>query len=644
MSSKDRDLVESMLADVNVDIDNIPYTAPPGEEGMDFSHEGGEHEAFEGLAQQMADLSGCIQAQCKALCHLHNIPYQSYLNTQFLDACDIYLEILHCVDILINKALNRNTPNWRLLNSCPCCFYKLEDEEPLALEWLVTMDGNNSLKRWTSSTADGTTTRNDSCRFRSDYWLDRLTVDKFKDEVQGRTVEQCKRMFAVFDESGIFIAACQHRFILLACDMIKSGELVKYPLAMVDKLLTVYSRNGGCVYDIGCTFAKTLGNSSLGPCTSALNFRMMVGAFHGHAHNRRCQIDWHPMYIEGTGHTEGEGCEHIFSSSNELARSTQHATTFHRHQSIEQHFTFWDEDKYAALSVFLRNHYQEALTAILTLTAELSAIQETLNLTNADFVRFHVQEHEYLDGLKQAPVKDHLSVRYVNVLDKLAERHDMHLAINQAQVRIDTAYSKLQNMEEIAGHLEVQLGIDKQEALLLKYRSALNELECLVVMRLFELSKLSLSGTDAIQNTINRYNTQAATLVPPRPTLAWKDIVEYSFLGEFDLLRQSRTDIRDADWTAPAHREATVKYFKLQRAHEEIQHLNIEVRHLHTAIHDEQIKTDATIDELLVTNPPLAAELRRRWQARAAINAVHLYQLCRIKSLPAFSGRRGIGV
>ncbi|KAG2159580.1 uncharacterized protein EDB93DRAFT_1074785 [Suillus bovinus] len=47
-----------MLADTNINIDSIPRTVPPGEEGLDFSHEGGEYEAFEGLAQQMADLSG----------------------------------------------------------------------------------------------------------------------------------------------------------------------------------------------------------------------------------------------------------------------------------------------------------------------------------------------------------------------------------------------------------------------------------------------------------------------------------------------------------------------------------------------------------------------------------------------------------
>lgn len=130
----------------------------------------------------------------------------------------------------------------------------------------------------------------------------------------------------------------------------------KYPLALLDRLMSVLGEKGGCAYDIGCAFAKTLTNSSLGPRAHALDLRMMVGAFHGHAHNRRCQLDWHPMYIDGTGHTEGEGCEHVFSASNELARSTRHASVFHRHQTIEEHFAFWDADKYAALSmVFLSN-------------------------------------------------------------------------------------------------------------------------------------------------------------------------------------------------------------------------------------------------------------------------------------------------
>ena len=175
-----------------------------------------------------------------------------------------------------------------------------------------------------------------------------------------------KRMFALFEESGIFIASCRHRLVLLACDMIKSGELcvfcsflyssflskfsAKYGLAIVNRLIDVFGTKIGCAYDIGCAFSKTLENSSLSQKANDAAFRLMVGAFHGHAHNRRCQLQWHPLYIRGTGHSEGEGCEHVFSSSNDLARSTRHATRFHRHQSIEEHFNFWDQDKYANLS------------------------------------------------------------------------------------------------------------------------------------------------------------------------------------------------------------------------------------------------------------------------------------------------------
>lgn len=42
------------------------------------------------------------------------------------------------------------------------------------------------------------------------------------------TPDQRKKMFAIFQQSGVFIACCRHRFVLLGCDMIKSGELSVY--------------------------------------------------------------------------------------------------------------------------------------------------------------------------------------------------------------------------------------------------------------------------------------------------------------------------------------------------------------------------------------------------------------------------------
>ncbi|KAG1810629.1 uncharacterized protein BJ212DRAFT_1448663 [Suillus subaureus] len=217
----------------------------------------------------------------------------------------------------------------------------------------------------------------------------------------------------------------------------------------------------------------------------------MVGAFHGHAHNQCYQLDWHPMYIDGTGHTEGEGCKHVFASSNELVQSTRHTSAFHQHQTIEEHFAFWDDDKYATLM----------LTSIKTLTAELSILKDTLGLTNADFIQFHSQERLYLDNLKEPPLKEILHICYVQVLHELA-KSEWDLACKAANQALTTIAA-----EALTAHMEIQLGIEEhweiggdtynqyeQEASQCQYCTALDDLEQLVVMRLFELSKLSLSG------------------------------------------------------------------------------------------------------------------------------------------------------
>ena len=119
-----------------------------------------------------------------------------------------------------------------------------------------------------------TTARLDSCSIVSDRWLSPQAVNRFANEVKRKSVsisskessslksdigqdaqsnpdgdnddwendddaaqaecikrwrnagpEQRKKMFALFDKSGIFIATCRHRFFLLGCDMIRSGEL-----------------------------------------------------------------------------------------------------------------------------------------------------------------------------------------------------------------------------------------------------------------------------------------------------------------------------------------------------------------------------------------------------------------------------------
>jgi hypothetical protein len=88
-----------------------------------------------------------IQPFVKGLCDLHGIPFRSYLSQQFSICYDLYLSIREDVQRHVGVALQRDSPNWRLSHACPACTYKLEGEADLIFKMLVTMDGNDSLKR-----------------------------------------------------------------------------------------------------------------------------------------------------------------------------------------------------------------------------------------------------------------------------------------------------------------------------------------------------------------------------------------------------------------------------------------------------------------------------------------------------------------
>jgi hypothetical protein len=79
--------------------------------------------------------------------------------------------------------------------------------------------------------------------------------------------------------------------------------------------------NLGMGYDVGCHFCTTVENSELGEQARRNNLRCLVGSFHGHVHNRLCQLSFLATYVERMGLEDLEGCERYFSRSNGLTKS-----------------------------------------------------------------------------------------------------------------------------------------------------------------------------------------------------------------------------------------------------------------------------------------------------------------------------------
>ncbi|KAJ7798059.1 hypothetical protein B0H14DRAFT_3492934 [Mycena olivaceomarginata] len=529
-----------------------------------------------------------VQLFVRALCDIHEVPTRPYLGAQFSVAFDVYLAIRAEVDKRTEVALGRDTPNWRLKNNCPCCLYKLEGEEVLRIPLLCTFDGNNSLARfwrrereWVDDSGTAVPGASKECHddrvAPGDCYLLRQEVDRWAkegleelmkgfeagtgaddpdddgcDEQWANMKEDVTaRAYRMYDETGFFPCLCRHSFVLVAVDMVKSGELAKYGFAITAHLLNVLGEVA-TGYNIRCKFGKM----------------SLVGAFHGHAHCRRCQLKNLTTYVEGVGLEGLEECESFFSKSNALASRTRYSTAFHRQQANTMYLKHADTvDAYQGLSTVLANKYRRAL--------KIKALKEKT----------------YLNSLTKEPVQETLWMEYYQKLVNLHD-HESHLseirtdglsfveavpgasysaAAGQTQ-RIETqrrhATELVSKTLAVVQDLELRLGIAKRwepdgtesatTALMVanrRYQRPLNELEGLVVARMFELSKVHMADTGAfffapltddrltigsgyklrkhiakalqarskgVRSALDRYNATAVMLSPPRTQLSWE--------------------------------------------------------------------------------------------------------------------------
>ncbi|EIW77525.1 hypothetical protein CONPUDRAFT_167712 [Coniophora puteana RWD-64-598 SS2] len=163
-----------------------------------------------------------------------------------------------------------------------------------------------------------------------------------------------------------------------------------------------------------------------------------------------------------------------------------------------------------------------------------------------------------------------------------------------------------------------------------KYQRALDALEGLIVVRVFELGKMNQSQTGytegvrpaAIRRALDRYNAAARAI--KRPTLQWDDVVKYSFLTEIDLLRDSRRNTL--------------------RARGGVARLGVGIRRVATYLQDEMKYLRECEDLARPTNPFLAHHIARLRRERDIFAELHTTRLQEIANLPGFNSSIQPGV
>ncbi|KAG2057304.1 hypothetical protein BDR06DRAFT_1037554 [Suillus hirtellus] len=400
-------------------------------------------------------------------------------------------------------------------------------------------------------------------------------VDKFKDDVHlcpgewsignesqaAKSTSGSENTVHVFEQTGIFLSACWHGIIQALTEMRHSEELAKDPLATINKLIDVFGDHLGIGSDIGCT-----GNHHL---------ILAVNAFHGHTHNRKCQLQHHLLYLR------------------------------------------W----------FILNNHKQVLTMISDYTKELKAYCATFPGQGLDFESRIAEELAYLEAVAVEPVQDATAVEYVEALEKLDKYQAAFEAScnNQFVSYMPSSFRPDSGLSQDALHVTKQ-GHAVRHATEQHLQVQIN-LEGLVVQHMFELSKANLASTGyklwkqiskaivkhpgTILSALDKYNKLTVSQNPQWPMLQYSEVMSYAALSDNG-----------------THHKMANKYFKIIRAQEEITQLNVEIQHL-------QAWWMAT--ELDSTDTLLAAELQSLFNCQRRINYAHCNHLACIYSLPGYT-------
>ncbi|KAG2101883.1 uncharacterized protein F5147DRAFT_746939 [Suillus discolor] len=614
-----------------------------------------------------------IEAFSKVICDSYSIPFHRMYCTILSEMFDIYLSILQDVDRQVSVALGRDSPDWRVLNACPPCSYELR-----MYDFINTFSHE---VRTCPTPAEPVPLHNDPDNEDlavSDI-VNNVNATDCSKNWKAAASDEKKRMWAIFEETGIFVGACRHGLILWYTDMMRSGELAKYLLAIVAKVLAIIGNHTLGAYNIGCGFSAMVKASSLGPAFTEQESHLCIDSFHRFAthhlncctfiaHNYICQTQHHPLRIEGAGLEDFGATKHIFSASNVLAPVIRYASSYRHH---------WDEEKYMNLGTMLLNNYCQALHIISTDTLALREAMASLNIQQGNIEQWHSEEIEYFHALRQEPEWDVHAVVYVELLQQLQEADaqasagftsfvstapenyqfrapsdgesnfyaanlsQMHKLETQRQCaaeRLDATCHDVVTMEVKLGitHCWQPSSLEYQETLkymcVCKYHKALDNLQCLVVQCLFELQRLNVSQTaccHAIQNAVQKYNDTASELQP-------------LFLEEFNLLHETQQDIRNKPWAKPAIQETMCQHLHILRAKEEILRCNVEVRRLQTAISAEDqmfVRTLASLKAL-----PIYVAVDAFCTQRCHINVHILSCITQIQALEGFTGDTSCGI
>jgi len=144
-----------------------------------------------------------------------------------------------------------------------------------------------------------------------------------------------------FDDSGIMALVCRHDIPLFLANIDSPGEQQKYAIALIQHIFSLLPSNATVValYDVGCVLDRSLHQYNILPEPIVARLAFCTSAMHAYGHQWACQLVYNPRIQVGTGLTDGEGVERLWSRMRKLIALERSSTV----SSVSYCLTVGDE-------------------------------------------------------------------------------------------------------------------------------------------------------------------------------------------------------------------------------------------------------------------------------------------------------------
>ncbi|KAI0261896.1 hypothetical protein BC834DRAFT_845384 [Gloeopeniophorella convolvens] len=275
-----------------------------------------------------------------------------------------------------------------------------------------------------------------------------------------------------------------------------------------------------------------------------------------------------------------------------------------------------------------------------TLSHELVTFYQSTAYRPSDFIAWQEEEAAFLASAKRKePVQISLEVAYIEALEKTprAGSHADRLSSVQYE-RLQEDITALDpfvtiTAEQYGGLSANDVQDGKHEALDRKRRLLMGRLDRASkavedAERLLGVKEpwtyADAKYTKTLEYISNRHfvhtieKLQGLVQKPPRPLLLYSKVVEYCNLSEFEILKYTDDSMLRKPWALRSNREAANKYFKLERAKEELVRCSVEAHRLHAWVNADDDEMAAAVQAYEAFSPAFASHLKtiqanRQW-------------------------------